>query len=250
VTVLLKTIVVFLLAIVPMFVLAPIGFVFWLLGFLGLKKPMTIAIYRLIQLWSKTVIWSTGCNLIVKGQEQIPKTGGLCFVSNHGSVFDIFLIIALVGRPIGFIAKKELILVPFLNLWVFLMGGLFIDRKNARKALKTINEGINRIKSGGAMIVFPEGTRSKGSGLLPFRSGAFKLATQSKSFIVPITIAGSYGLFEQTYRIRPVRICVTFAPCINTAELSAEDRRQHLADRIHGIIAGTLDEDNSLHLHS
>jgi 1-acyl-sn-glycerol-3-phosphate acyltransferase len=226
-----------------MIVLAPIGVLFFILSFLGLKKPMTSIIYKLAQTWANLLIKCAGCRLRVKGKEHIPQKGGLCFVSNHGSIFDILLILALVGRPVGFIAKKELALIPFLNVWIFLLGGLFIDRKNIRKAIGTINNGIDRIKRGAAMIIFPEGTRSKGQGLLPFRSGSLKLATQSGAPIVPIAITGSYEAFEKSYRIKAVSISVTFAPPIYTAELPAGDKRKNLADQVHRVIAETLEQD-------
>jgi 1-acyl-sn-glycerol-3-phosphate acyltransferase len=238
---LLKTVITFIVVIIPMLILAPVGVFLYLVGFLGLRTPMTYMIYKIAQAWSKAMVMSTGCSLAVTGQEHIPKKGGLCFVSNHSSVFDILLIVSLVGRPVGFIAKKELGLVPFLNIWIFLIGGLFIDRKNIRKALKTINTGIKQIKSGGAMVVFPEGTRSRGQGLLPFRSGALKLATQSGAPIVSIAITGSYDVFERTYRVQSVPVRVTFGPPINTADLSPEERRKNLPDQVRKAISAGLE---------
>jgi 1-acyl-sn-glycerol-3-phosphate acyltransferase len=237
---LLKTIITLIVVVIPMIVLAPIGLLFYLLGFLGLRKPMTYMIYKIAQGWSKAMVMSTGCKVTVRGQEHIPKEGGLCFVSNHASVFDILLIVSLAGRPVGFIAKQELAFVPFVNVWIFLIGGLFIDRKNIRKALKTIHGGIQRISAGSAIAIFPEGTRSRGQGLLAFRSGAMKLATQSGAPIVPIAITGSYDVFERTYRIRAAPVSVTFLPPIITAGLSPEERRKRLADQVHAAIAETI----------
>ncbi|MDR2633557.1 MAG: 1-acyl-sn-glycerol-3-phosphate acyltransferase [Treponema sp.] len=229
-----------------MLVLAPLGIGIFLLSCLGLKKPMTLGIYKIAQIWSLLLIACTGCTLTVRGREHIPRHGGLCFVSNHGSIFDILLILALVGRPVGFIAKKELALIPFLNLWIFLLGGLFIDRKNIRQAIGTINKGIRRIKAGGAVVIFPEGTRNRGQGLLPFRSGSFKLATQSGAPVLPIAISGSYDIFEKTYRIRAVPVQVTFMPPIRTADLPPEDRRQHLSDQVYRLISQALEAAQSV----
>ncbi|MDR2518253.1 MAG: 1-acyl-sn-glycerol-3-phosphate acyltransferase [Spirochaetaceae bacterium] len=239
---LLKTTADFLVVIMSLIFLSPVGILIHILRFFGLKKPMSLVTYKIAQTWSRLLIKYTGCRLTVRGQEHIPPTGGLCLVSNHGSIFDILLLLALVNRPVGFIAKKELAFVPFLNIWIFLLGGFFIDRKNIRRALKTINAGINRIKEGGAVIIFPEGTRSKGRGLLPFRSGAFKLATQSCVPLVPIAITGSYEVFEKTRRVRPVPVQVTFSPPIMTAELSAEERRKHLANQVRDIISAAIDQ--------
>ncbi|MDR2393807.1 MAG: 1-acyl-sn-glycerol-3-phosphate acyltransferase [Treponema sp.] len=243
---LLITIADFIIVGVAMVVLAPLGIGIFLLSCLGLKKPMTLGIYKIAQIWSWLLIACTGCKLTVQGREHIPLQGGLCFVSNHGSIFDILLILALVGRPVGFIAKKELALIPFLNLWIFLLGGLFIDRKNIRQAVGTIARGIRRIKEGEAIVIFPEGTRSHGQGLLPFRSGSFKLATQSGAPILPIAITGSYDIFEKTHRIRAVPVKVRFMPLIKTADLPPADRRQYLSDQVHRLISQALEAEQSV----
>jgi 1-acyl-sn-glycerol-3-phosphate acyltransferase len=238
---LVKTIVDFIIVALVMIILAPIGIVLFVLSLLGLKNPMSFLIYKIAQCWSWLLIFCTGCSVTITGREHIPHKGGVCFVCNHGSIFDILLILATVGRPVGFVAKQELALIPVLNIWIFLLGGLFIDRKNIRKAVKTINKGISRIKQGGTMLIFPEGTRSKGQGLLPFHSGSFKLATQSDAPIVPIAITGSYEVFEKTYRIRAVPVSITFSPPIITANLPAENKRKHLADHVHDIIGQALE---------
>jgi 1-acyl-sn-glycerol-3-phosphate acyltransferase len=141
---------------------------------------------------------------------------------------------------VGFIGKKELLWIPFLNIWIFLLGGLFIDRKNPRKAVQTINKGIKHIREGHAMLIFPEGSRSRGKGLLPFHIGSFKLATKAESIIVPVSIAGSYEVFEKNYVVHSGPVSVSFSPSIETVRLSAEQRKQNLADRVYAVIAESL----------
>jgi 1-acyl-sn-glycerol-3-phosphate acyltransferase len=241
---LIKTILLFILVGLSTIVLMPFGILAVILNLVGLRRFTPLGIYKIAEGWGWMLIKLVGCKLTVTGREHIPSKGGVCFVCNHGSIFDIVLILALVGRPVGFIAKKELARIPFLNLWILLIGGLFIDRKSDRKSIKrainTINEGIRRIESGGAMIIFPEGTRSKGQGLLPFRPGALKLATQAKAPIVPMTIIGSYDVFEREGLVRPVPIRVIFEKPIITAELPPEDRRNHLTVRIRELMEASL----------
>jgi len=201
---------------------------------------MSWVIYRMGQLWGKGLVSISGCTLEVEGRENIPHEGRVCFVSNHGSIFDVVLVLAYIGRPFGFIAKKELSYVPLLNIWILILGGLFIDRKNIRKALKTINLGIEKIQKGGRMLIFPEGTRSKGQGLLPFKSGAMKLATNSLAPIVPIAISGSYEVFEKNYRVHSGLVRVVFCPPVITADMSPDDRRHKLADQVRDIIKDNL----------
>jgi 1-acyl-sn-glycerol-3-phosphate acyltransferase len=236
----LRTIVIVLVFLIALFGFIPFGIIAFILSFLGLKKPMSLFMYKLAQGWANLTIFLSGCPLNVQGQENIPKTKGVCIVSNHVGLFDIILALATIGRPFGFIAKKELMFAPFINLWVWLLGGLFIDRKNLKKAHRTIEEGVKRIKQGSGMIIFPEGTRSRGRGLQPFRSGSFKLATQAEATIVPMTISGSYEVFERTGLVQKVPIDVIFGEVIRTADIPPEERKQVLSDKVHNIIGEAL----------
>jgi 1-acyl-sn-glycerol-3-phosphate acyltransferase len=236
------TILIFAIVGISLIVITPLGIFAFLLGVCGLRKVMAFLICGIAQCWGLFLIKLARVRLTVKGLEHVPKTGGLCIVSNHGSIFDIVVLLSLLKRRVGFIAKKELALIPILNIWIFLIGGLFIDRKNVRKSLRTINDGVELIKRGEAMLIFPEGTRSQGRGLLPFKSGSFKLASQSGAPIVPVAITGSYDVVEKTRRIRSAHIFVTFAPPVVTSELPVQDRRKNLSELVYGIIADELKE--------
>jgi 1-acyl-sn-glycerol-3-phosphate acyltransferase len=236
----LKTVLMFILIVVQVIFLMPFGLIGFLLSLLGLKKPMAVYTYKIAQGWALSVSWLSGCKLAVEGKENIPKKGGVCFVSNHGSIFDIIVALACIGRPFGFVAKKELIYIPLLDAWISILGGLFIDRKNPRKGLKTINKGIQRLKQGGAILVFPEGHRSRGEGLLPFKPGSFKLASQSGVPVVPIAIKGSYDVYEKNNCLNPVLVCVSFGTPIKMEDLPPENRKLFLAEEAHKAIAAAL----------
>jgi len=234
--VIIKTVLSLIYVMLSMIFLAPFGMAGFLLSLLGLRKPMSVYIYWIGIIWARSIIKVIGCKVTVKGRENVPRSGGICFVSNHGSIFDIALLLAYAGRPFGFIAKKELLFVPFLNVWIYMLGGLFINRSNPRKALKTINSGIAKIKKGGAMIIFPEGHRARGNNLLPFHPGSFKLATQSEAVIVPVALKGTWEIYEKNKRVNSAPVGITFCKPVATAELSHEDRKQVLADRIYNVI--------------
>jgi len=222
-------------------ILLPLAIVVWILSLFGLIKPMMHVIYRLAQIWALSLLPIAG-HTAVKGRENIPKKGGVCFVSNHCGFFDIVILLAFCGRPFGFIAKKELLYVPFMNAWIFLLGGLFMDRGNVRNAIKTINKGVQRIKAGGGMIIFPEGHRSKGRGLLHFHPGSLKLATQANAVIVPVAIEGSYDVFEKNYRVVTASTRIAFLEPIDTKSIPLEARKQVLCDRIFSAIKEELGE--------
>jgi len=237
-----KTVICFTYLVLGVVGLTPFGLLAVLLGFLGLRRPMSVFIYRVAQAWARGLIALVGCRMTVLGRENIPRRGGICFVSNHASIADILMLLGYAGRPFGFVAKKELLAIPLLNMWISVLGGLFIDRKNPRKALKTINAGVKRIRAGGGMIIFPEGSRSRGRGLLPFRPGSFKLAAQSETVIVPVALAGTYDVFERNYRANSCPVRITFCDPIDVAGIPPQDRKMVLSDRVREAIAKALEE--------
>ena len=218
---------------------------FYFIGLIAFRQEMGQIIYKFAQAVARIGIFLTGCSMTVTGRENIPKKGRVCFVANHVGVFDILLTAAYAGRAFGFIAKKELRALPVYNLWILVLGGFFIDRKTPRKAIKTINLGIKSIIAGGAMLIFPEGTRSRGQGVGTFLPGALKLATQSEALIVPIAISGSYEVFEKTYRVRSSRVSIHFLPPVNPMEIALEDRKNILAEKLHNSITAVLARDNA-----
>jgi len=237
-----QTILILIYVAITTILVTPFGVAAFLLSLLGLRAPMSVFLYWICIGWSRLLIKIIGCKVTVTGRENIPRGGGVCFVSNHGGMFDIVLLLAYSRRLFGFVAKKELIYLPLINIWVYMLGGLLIDRKNPRQAMKTINSGITKIRKGGAMLIFPEGHRSRGQGLLPFHPGSLKLATQSEAVIVPVAIKGSWEIFEKNYRLNVAPVAITFCKPIPTAGIPVEDRKQALADRLYNIISEQLNK--------
>jgi 1-acyl-sn-glycerol-3-phosphate acyltransferase len=237
-----KTAFCFVHVMISMLICTPFGIVAAMLRLFGLRKLVTKIMYIISWIWSRLIIVVIGCKVTVTGRQNVPRSGGVCFVSNHGSYFDIPLLMGYSGRVLGFVAKKELVFVPFLNLWISMLGGLFIERKNPRSGLRTISKGVEKIKVGGAMIIFPEGHRSRDQGLLPFHPGALKLATQSGALIVPVALKGSYDVFERNNRVTAAPVHITFCKPINTADIPATDRKMILSDQIYAVIKEALEE--------
>ncbi|WP_404451425.1 1-acyl-sn-glycerol-3-phosphate acyltransferase [Virgibacillus necropolis] len=145
---------------------------------------------------SQKVIKKTGTEVYVKGQEKLPEEAVL-FVANHQGLFDILALIGYVGKPLGFIAKKEVEKIPIVSSWMGLMRGVFIDRSDKRQSVRAISQGIENLKNGHSLVIFPEGTRSRGSNLNTFKSGSLRLATKANVPIVPIAINGTYQMLEE-----------------------------------------------------
>ncbi len=95
------------------------------------------------------------------------------------------------------VGKKSLLWLPFFGLIFWLSGNVLIDRSNRSRAIGTIGQVVERIKNRGTSIwMFPEGTRSKGRGLLPFKAGAFHTAVQAEVPVVPIVCSSYFGQID------------------------------------------------------
>lgn len=135
----------------------------------------------------------------IEGKENIPTSGKIVLAGNHTSNLDCLLLLSSTKRAIHFLAKKELWNGPkkiiFANL-----GLIPVDRtKHNPDALKKANEYL---KSGLLVLVFPEGTTEKGRGLLEFKRGAVKMASETSSKITPFVITGKYKLFSRSLKIK------------------------------------------------
>ncbi|WP_261176916.1 1-acyl-sn-glycerol-3-phosphate acyltransferase [Anaerobacillus sp. CMMVII] len=157
-------------------------------------------------------------------------------VSNHQGNFDIPILLGFLERPIGFISKVEVKKLPIVRDWMVYMNCVFLDRQDRRQAIKAINQGAENIKKGTSIVIFPEGTRSKGMEMNPFKSGSFKLAQKAEATIVPIAINGSYRIMEKNgNRIKPAKVTVTILPNIQPEVYQQKDLKE-LALEVHELI--------------
>jgi 1-acyl-sn-glycerol-3-phosphate acyltransferase len=145
---------------------------------------------NLSRLWAALHLKVCGIRVSLDGMENLSEPPYI-FMCNHQSALDIFALLSSLTLPFKWIAKKELFFVPFLG-WALKMGkNIAIDRKNPRKALRSMQEAARRIKEGANIVIFPEGTWSRDGVLLPFKKGGFSLALRTGTPIVPIGIAGT-----------------------------------------------------------
>ena len=181
----------------------------------------------------------TGSSINVTGLENIPNEAVL-FVSNHQSYFDIGVFLGYIPKPLGFIAKAELSKIPVLNRWMKEYSCVFMDRSDIKKSARAITEGIEILRSGRSLVIFPEGTRSKCSKMLDFKAGSFKLGTKAKVPIVPVTIDGTCNIMEANNgRIRAAQVHVYIHEPIYTRDMTTEEVAA-LPGRVKDIIKSKL----------
>ncbi|RSD26283.1 lysophospholipid acyltransferase family protein [Mesobacillus subterraneus] len=172
------------------------------------QEQKQLLIHETPKNWAKTFMGLTGSKVEIEGSHHIPD-GPVLFVSNHEGNFDIPVLIMAIDKPFGFISKIEVKKVPLLSAWMEAINCVFIDRKNRKTAADSIKSGIDLLKEGNSLVIFPEGTRSKGAPVGLFKAGGFRLAKESGVPIVPISIQGTADIFEKNGRlVKPAKIKV------------------------------------------
>lgn len=162
------------------------------------------------------------------------------YICNHQDDLDLFIWSYIWPKDTSVIAKKELLYIPIFGLAYWLAGGITIDRGDKKKAWLVIEQMAHKINSlNRSILVFPEGTRSNGKGLLKFKKGAFSAAIQAGVPIVPIAFSSCNLVDRNALSPRPALI--EYMEPISTQGLTEDDAAQ-LALRCHTIIQNKIAE--------
>jgi 1-acyl-sn-glycerol-3-phosphate acyltransferase len=161
--------------------------------------------YRLVQLIVSQVLSICG-GIRATGRENIPKSGGAIMVSNHLSHLDVFVLGILLQRPLNYVARSTLF-VPIIGPFIRSVGGFPIQRDG--KGSEGFKETLRRVRAGGIVTFFPEGTRSDTGELADLKPGIVALASRAGVPIVPAAIAGTYEAWPKRNkfpRAHPIRV--------------------------------------------
>ena len=200
---------------------------------------------KIVQWAFRRVIQCSGTTITVNGRENIPDGQPVLYVGNHRSYFDIVIGYTLVKGECGFVAKKEMEKIPLLSHWMRNLHCLFLDRENVKEGLKTILTAIDYVKKGISIWIFPEGTRSKEEGMLPFKEGSFKIAEKTGCPIIPVAISHTADIFENHFpRVKKAHVIFTFCEPIQTSQLTKEEKKA-LGVRVQKVIEEMLERQNS-----
>ncbi|WP_254654727.1 lysophospholipid acyltransferase family protein [Bacillus sp. FJAT-27986] len=191
-----------------------------------------VEIQQIPKKWAKGFLKNSGCELEVVGSENIPD-GPVLFVGNHEGDFDIPVLMAGISKPFGFISKIEVKKIPIVAGWMEVMGCVFMDRKDRRASIQAIREGVQKLKDGHSILIFPEGTRNRGKEIGEFKAGSLRLAKDTRVPIVPFMITGTADLFENNNnKIKPGKVKLVILPAI-TSEQYEEEGMTAVAEHIH-----------------
>src|SRR5438067_11504754 len=151
---------------------------------LGLFDAHGKRVYAINRLWTWVILRVGGISLNVEGLENIDPGEQYVFMVNHQSNIDIpVLVQSLAQFQLRWIAKKELLWVPFFGWAMWATKHITVDRSDPQSAVKSLQRAREKIAAGISVVVFPEGTRSTDGKLLRFKKGGFMLAVQANTKI-------------------------------------------------------------------
>nr|WP_315021263.1 lysophospholipid acyltransferase family protein [uncultured Aminipila sp.] len=187
--------------------------------------------------WGKRLLNDLNIALNIIGKENMPESGPVVFVANHQGYGDIPTCCAALDKfQTGFIAKSSLSKLPLYGEWIKNIRSVMIEREDPRESLRAIETAIDFIKQGFSIVVFPEGHRSKGGEMGEFKKGSLRLATKPGVPIVPISINGTYRLFEEKgYMQGNFKVDFLIHPAIETSGLSRSEA-SNLAGTVEQIV--------------
>lgn len=192
-----------------------------------------------VQKWGRLVVRLARGTVEITGTENVPADTAVVFVGNHQSYLDIPILLGYIDKQKAFISKIEVLKAPIIADWMRLMQCTFLSRSDMRQSVRAMQEAVETVKKGYSLVIFPEGTRSKGGPIAEFKAGSFKLAIKAGVPVVPVTIDGSWRLYEEKGRVQKSTVRVTVHPAIPTANLSREETAT-LHERVRSIVASAM----------
>jgi 1-acyl-sn-glycerol-3-phosphate acyltransferase len=201
----------------------------------AILKPCVVAVMRLV------------FGLRSRGAEHVPAEGPVLLVANHMSVLDPPLIGGAAPRQLSFLAKAELFTIPLFGGLIRRLGAQPLRREGPDAgALRT---ALRVLRSGGALLVFPEGTRGEEGVLGPAKAGAGMLAVLGDAPVIPVYVSGSGRAWPRGRRFpRPASVTVTFGPPLPVAaggRASRKDDYEAVSRQMMTAIAGLRDSASS-----
>ncbi len=192
------------------------------------------------------LIYATWFRWRVLNPERVPLTGPVILASNHASFIDPPLVGCGLKRKVNYLARESLFRFPGVGWYLRQLSAVPVDRDGGGAAgLRAI---MNRLEAGDAILLFPEGTRTRDGNLQPARSGIGLTVIKSAAPVVPVRVFGTYEAYGRHLKIpRPRGVAVKYGQPMDFAALRAEAKTcskprlkeiyQQVADEIMAQIA-------------
>lgn len=192
--------------------------------------------------WFSKMSRVLGIKLEIRYADNAEQLSSAVYIANHQNNYDLFTVSGAIMPRTVTVGKKSLVWLPLFGQLYWITGNILIDRANRSKAVGTIGQVVDKIKKNNVSIwMFPEGTRSRGRGLLPFKTGAFHAAIGANVPVVPIVCSSTDNVNLNRWD-NGVVIVEVMKP-VSTEGYGKEDVRR-LSSHCHEIMAAKLDELN------
>ena len=170
--------------------------------------------------WSWMILKTIFSPVTVVGRENIPS-GPAVYAANHQSAMDIPVLYTNLPTQFRIVAKIELFRYPFMGWHLSRSGQIPVDEKNVRANLKTLQRGVETLKHGMPLVVFPEGGRTRNGSMTPFKHGLGMLVAETNVPVVPCGLIGTFEALPPNRKVpRPVRIKLIIGEPLNFAGTS------------------------------
>ncbi len=232
-----KSILILLIGIIVMVLTSPLALIAYIIQDKDKYAPTSRFGVKVLQAITSWFCRFAGCDYVIEGRENLPDTPAV-YAGNHQGDFDAFLILFALGDPKVIMVKKEARVIPIAHLWMLVIKCIFVDRKNHEKALAAMKQSQDYLEHGRSILYFPEGTRSQGPDMGPFKGGAFKTAVATGTQIVPFAIDGTYKVFERQRTL--VRETVKFH-ILPPVPVSKDDDPKKVSAKVKQLIQDELD---------
>jgi 1-acyl-sn-glycerol-3-phosphate acyltransferase len=170
----------------------------------------------LVRAYARGVLLLSGCRLEVVGLGHLVQAGRAVIVANHSSALDSVVLLASLPGPYRFVVNHLAATRPLIGLAIRKCGHLVVDRTSLRSKAACGRAMFDMLESKVSLVIFPEGTRSDAA-LLPFKTGAFRVAATARAPVIPVAVSGTREILPRQFRLLhrgsiQVRILPSIAP--------------------------------------
>src|SRR6478736_2837404 len=192
-----------------------------------IAKPV---LYFLGHLGVGLALSCAGIRYRVTGRDLAPKNRAMVFCSNHESNVDPPVLFLALHPRLHILFKAELQKLPVLGRVMVKGGFVPVERDRKEASMASIERAAASIRSGNSFLIFPEGTRSRTSELLPFKKGGFIMAIKAQAPIVPVAVQGGRDSMRRgSWILRPAMVSIRIGEPIESAGSTLQERDRLIA---------------------
>ena len=190
--------------------------------------------YRFCQIGVRILLLLlTRCQL--KGKENVPARGPLLIVSNHINLTDPVIIGAIIDRKVAFMAKEEIFRFKFSRFFMRNLGAFPVRR--GRMDVEALRQALQVLAEGKALVMFPEGRRSRNSQLQSALLGSALIASRSGALILPIGISGTESIKGIAWLLHRPRVTVNIGCPFSLPPVDGKLTKEKRAGLTHSIMS-------------